>query len=117
MVQMDFTVNGPFYKMAYDCESILRSLPDWFGIEAAIVHYIEIIDSLPTFLVHQAGQTLGFLRIKPHNPFGAEVYVMGVRLETHRKVYRYSTHYCSPDLAERTRGRIFAGENAGTFAQ
>ena len=82
---MNIIIAGPQYSSAILCEPILRSLPDWFGIEEAIVHYVNTIDSLPTFLARDEGQVLGFLSIMQHNPYAAEVYVMGVRQEAHGK--------------------------------
>jgi GNAT superfamily N-acetyltransferase len=61
------------------CESVLRALPDWFGIEEAIVDYIADIGSLTTFAVDGDA----FLALKLHAPEAAEVYVMGVRPERH----------------------------------
>jgi GNAT superfamily N-acetyltransferase len=63
------------------CESILRSLPDWFGIESAIVDYVDAVAALPTFAVGDDA----FLALKLHFPTAAEVYVMGVRSERHRQ--------------------------------
>jgi GNAT superfamily N-acetyltransferase len=63
------------------CESILRELPDWFGIEEATLDYIEAVAELPTFA---AGED-AFLSLKLHYPKAAEVYVMGVRPNAHRR--------------------------------
>jgi GNAT superfamily N-acetyltransferase len=63
------------------CESILRALPDWFGIEEATAAYIRDVVELPTFAVEDKG----FLALKLHTPKAAEVYVMGVRSENHRQ--------------------------------
>jgi GNAT superfamily N-acetyltransferase len=63
---------------------ILRSLPDWFGIEEAVLNYEREIGLHPTFLAKSAEQVLGFLSLKQHTPFAAEVYVMGVRPVVHR---------------------------------
>jgi ribosomal protein S18 acetylase RimI-like enzyme len=79
------TLSGPHFNQARHCEPILRSLPDWFGIEDAIVHYVEVIDSLPTFCAVAAGETIGFLSLKTHSPGSAEIYVMGIRSELHRR--------------------------------
>ncbi len=76
---------GPCYGKSMVCEAVLRSLPDWFGIEEAIKHYAQEIDRLPTFLVMDGDRSLGFLSIKIHNPYSAELYVMGVRQEAHRQ--------------------------------
>jgi ribosomal protein S18 acetylase RimI-like enzyme len=81
---MDFTIEGPFLKQSSVCVPILRTLPDWFGIEAAILDYEREIELLPTFLAHADGSVSGFLSSKLHNPYSAEIYVMAVRPDTHR---------------------------------
>jgi GNAT superfamily N-acetyltransferase len=63
------------------CESILRELPEWFGIEDATAAYIRDVAGLPTFAVDDDG----FLSLKLHTPRAAELYVMGVRPERHRR--------------------------------
>ena len=63
-------------------EAVLRDLPDWFGIEEATRTYIEDAAALPTFAVEP---DLGFLCLKQHTPRAAELYVMGVRPEQHRR--------------------------------
>lgn len=60
------------------CERILRALPDWFGLEDAVLEYIHSAGALPTWLALIHGEAAGFLTIKPHFPTAAEVYVMGV---------------------------------------
>ena len=59
---------------------MLRSLPEWFGIEEATAAYIVEVRELETFAVDEAG----FLSLKQHYPRAAEVYVMGVVPELHR---------------------------------
>jgi coenzyme F420-0:L-glutamate ligase / coenzyme F420-1:gamma-L-glutamate ligase len=63
-------------------EAVLRDLPDWFGIEESTRKYIEDAATLPTFAVEP---DLGFLCVKQHTPQSAEVYVIGVRREQHRR--------------------------------
>jgi GNAT superfamily N-acetyltransferase len=58
---------------------VLRSLPEWFGIEEATAAYIVEVRELETFAVDDAG----FLSVKDHYPHAAEVYVMGVMPEQH----------------------------------
>lgn len=81
---MDFTIEGPSLGQEAVCVPIIRKLPDWFGIEAAIFGYEKEIESLPTFLAKSDGQALGFLSLKQHNPHSAEVYVMGVKPDAQR---------------------------------
>jgi ribosomal protein S18 acetylase RimI-like enzyme len=81
---MDFRIEGPFHNQSSVCVPILRMLPDWFGIEAAILDYEREIEHLPTFLAKADGQVLGFLSLKQHNPFSTEIYVMAVKPDAHR---------------------------------
>jgi len=79
-----FSIIGPLLGQAAACEPILRSLPDWFGIEEAIVAYVNEIDALPTFLaLDQEERAVGFMSVKQHFPHAAELYVLGVRPEWH----------------------------------
>ncbi|MEM5773474.1 MAG: GNAT family N-acetyltransferase, partial [Anaerolineaceae bacterium] len=74
-------VRGPLYGQAAACEKILRSLPDWFGIESSICGYMEEVGQLPTFTASTASmedEPVGFLALKLHNRYAAEVYVMGI---------------------------------------
>ncbi len=66
------------------CENILRSLPQWFGIESAIVNYIQDIKSMETWIAIDK-IPLGFLSIFRHNKTTAEIHVMGVLPAFHRK--------------------------------
>ena len=63
-------------------EAVLRDLPDWFGIEEATQRYIEDAAKLPTLAVEPDS---GFLCVKQHTPRAAELYVMGVRRDQHRR--------------------------------
>ena len=81
---MDIKIEGPLLNQSSVCIPILRALPDWFGIEAAILNYKEGIGQLPTFLAKADGDVLGFLSLKQHNLYSAEIYVMAVRPEAHR---------------------------------
>jgi GNAT superfamily N-acetyltransferase len=81
---MQFKIEGPLYNQSAVCVPVLRALPDWFGIEQAILDYEREIELLPTFLARSGGRVAGFLSLKQHNPFSAEIYVMAVRPEVHR---------------------------------
>jgi ribosomal protein S18 acetylase RimI-like enzyme len=75
---MDFTIESPRLGHSCDCERILRALPDWFGLEASIQNYAATIPTLPTFLAKVDDKIIGFLSLKQHNPYSAEIYVMGI---------------------------------------
>ena len=67
------------------CNHILRALPDWFGIEESIVGYTNEVRKLPFYVALEKEQRIGFLAIKIHNPYTAEICVMGVTNEYHRQ--------------------------------
>jgi GNAT superfamily N-acetyltransferase len=65
------------------CEAILRSLPDWFGIEEAIVSYVQDLAVMETYVAERKGRVIGFLAVKDHNPLSAEIQVMAVAGDHH----------------------------------
>ena len=69
---------------AVTCEEILRSLPEWFGIEAAIRSYRRDIEDMETYVAKVADEIVGFVTLRLHNERGAEIQVMGVQREYHR---------------------------------
>lgn len=81
---MQMTINEIFENKSEVCNSILRSLPQWFGIEEAIVDYVHDVQCMPTFVARRGDEIIGFLSIKIHNEFSAEIHVMGV-LETYHR--------------------------------
>jgi GNAT superfamily N-acetyltransferase len=81
---MNFKIEGPLLNQSSVCIPILCLLPDWFGIEKAILNYEREIEHLPTFLAIADGGVLGFLSLKQHTPYSAEIYVMAVRPDIHR---------------------------------
>ena len=65
------------------CEAILRALPAWFGIEQAIVDYVNDVQTMPFCGVMMDDNPIGFVAINDHNSSTAEIHVMGV-LENHQ---------------------------------
>ncbi len=82
---MELNITGPEMGQAKLCEHILHALPQWFGIETAIVNYLSEIEGLPTFLACRSDYVVGFLTIKQHYSYSAEILVMGVLPEAHRQ--------------------------------
>ena len=66
-------------------ETLLRSLPDWFGIDRAIVGYVDDARRLPTYLAVQDGAVVGALLLSRHFPVAAEVHLMAVEPSRHRR--------------------------------
>jgi GNAT superfamily N-acetyltransferase len=75
-------------------DRLLRSLPEWFGIEAAIAGYVAAAADLPTYLAWPAGeaavtadelQVVGVLLAVRHFAAAAEIYLMAVDRGMHRR--------------------------------
>ncbi len=79
------TVEGPFRGMGDVCGKVLADLPDWFGIEEANRNYVEKSQSLPTFVARQGENPIGFMSLLIHGPQSAELYVLGVMRDFHRR--------------------------------
>jgi ribosomal protein S18 acetylase RimI-like enzyme len=67
------------------CGEILRLLPEWFGIDAAVQRYVRSSAELPMLAVRNGGDASGFTSLKRHAPYAAELYLLGVRPELHRR--------------------------------
>ena len=81
------------------CNNILRALPNWFGDEASIIDYVSRVRQLPFYVATDGTKNIGFVAIKPHNPFTAEICVMGILEEYHkqgvgRKLVAECEKYC-----------------------
>ncbi len=64
-------------------EEILRGLPEWFGMEQALVEYIEQARTLPTYTVQLEGQTIGACLVKHHSSLAAEICLLAVERGYH----------------------------------
>lgn len=64
---------------------ILESLPDWFGIPEAREEYIGKSASRPFFTAFDGERAIGFLCLAETGKDTAELYVMGVLQEDHRR--------------------------------
>lgn len=65
--------------------SILEALPDWFGIPEAREEYIENSTRELFFAAYEGETPVGFLTLKRTGEATAELAVMGVRKEYHRR--------------------------------
>lgn len=83
--RMRIAIAGPFLAKAALCEPVLRALPAWFGIEEANAQYLRDIEELPTFLARVDGQVLGFLTLREHTAYVAEIHIVAVHPEAHRQ--------------------------------
>ena len=82
---MTVKISGPETSDVGGCEQVLRALPDYFGIEEALVQYLKDIETQPTFHAYLDRSLVGFLTITRHTAGSAEIHVMGVLPKEHRK--------------------------------
>jgi len=68
---------GPSNAFAGDCERILRSLPQWFGIEESLLEYVADSRRFPTFLAMDA-EPIAFVTVRQHFPQAWEVHCVAV---------------------------------------
>lgn len=78
-------------------DRLLRSLPGWFGIESSNVGYVAAARTLPTYLAWPAAsraaertpgsdrQPDGVLLAERHFPAAAEIHLLAVQPELHRR--------------------------------
>jgi ribosomal protein S18 acetylase RimI-like enzyme len=98
----NISVQGPYLNQASLCEPILRALPEWFGSETSNAQYLKDINTLPTWVAFDDHEMVGFLTIKEHTPYAAEILIMGVSPNMHRKgVGRRLVFEAEKDLRQR----------------
>jgi GNAT superfamily N-acetyltransferase len=76
-------VDGPLALDAGEAEALLRTLPEWFGIEEALLHYARDCTTLPTFAARDHTGLSGFLTLKRHFAESAEIRCIAVRRDRH----------------------------------
>jgi GNAT superfamily N-acetyltransferase len=59
-------IEGPVFDVTVDAERILRTLPDWFGVEDALRIYASATARLPTFIGRLEGRIVAFLSLARH---------------------------------------------------
>lgn len=72
-------IEGPASGIQEACEVVLRTLPKWFGIEASLVQYARDTVTLPTFVVRDARDVVGFLTLRQHFRDAWEVHCIALR--------------------------------------
>lgn len=66
------------------CARILEDLPEWFGLEAARRQYIADLPAGEGVAALAGGEVQGFLALRRHSPYAAEIHVMAVARAAHR---------------------------------
>ena len=72
-------------SMSDACESILKALPEWFGIPASNEEYIRNLPWLTTFVARLRGVVVGFVALEQQFPESAENHVLAVHPDHHRQ--------------------------------
>ena len=80
-----FSIREMLPGEAAECETVMRSLPGWFGIEDSIQQYRRDLETMETYVVELEDRVIGFMALNQHNRYSAEIHVMGVLEEFHRR--------------------------------
>lgn len=67
------------------CRRLLNELPDWFAIQEAIDEYVVKAEQATAVVAIVDGRDVGLLTLVSHTPFAAEIDVMAVRPDYHRR--------------------------------
>jgi GNAT superfamily N-acetyltransferase len=65
--------------------SLLRDLPEWFGMDEAIEEYVARSAQLPTYTAVLDGEPVGMLVLEHHSDRVAELYVLATARRLHRR--------------------------------
>jgi GNAT superfamily N-acetyltransferase len=65
------------------CESIMRRLPGWFGIEDSIVGYAKDTEAMETWVAEIGGDVVGFLTLNQRRPSSSEIHVVALLEQFH----------------------------------
>ena len=82
---MNARVEGPVKGQGRVCDRILRTLPDWFGDPVAVRGYADDAETGQSFVARAGETTVGILTFKFHSKRAAEIVVIGVVPECHRR--------------------------------
>lgn len=78
-------IEGPRTIAASAAEAILRQLPQWFGIESALLAYANEAEDLPNFAATLNGEIIGFVSLREHNPVTLEITCIAIAPDWHRR--------------------------------
>jgi GNAT superfamily N-acetyltransferase len=67
------------------CAELLDGLPQWFGIPDANAAYIASLTRLPGFVAAEGQELVGFVALERYGDAAAEVVVMAVAPDRHRR--------------------------------
>jgi N-acetylglutamate synthase-like GNAT family acetyltransferase len=67
------------------CSALLDRLPAWFGIPESNREYVDSLRRLPAWVFEDDSQVVGFVAVLTHTPRSAEIWVMAVDPDVHRR--------------------------------
>lgn len=70
---MTLLIDGPLKEVQAECEEILRTVPEWFGIEESLLEYVANTATLPTFVIRDGMRALGFVSLRQHFTYAWEI--------------------------------------------
>jgi ribosomal protein S18 acetylase RimI-like enzyme len=72
-------------KKAEYTNTILHKLPEWFGIEESLIHYVETVNKYPYWAAFDKDNCIGFFSGKIHYNRTGDIYVCGIDPKYHGK--------------------------------
>ncbi|HET9023807.1 MAG TPA: GNAT family N-acetyltransferase [Burkholderiaceae bacterium] len=78
-------LRGPRTRAGAQCERVLRSLPDWFEVDAAIVQYGIDSTRYPTFAVWNGKAMIGFGTVRRHYGSTWELHCLAIHADWLRR--------------------------------
>jgi GNAT superfamily N-acetyltransferase len=92
-------LEGPTANAGPDCERVLRTLPQWFGIERSLLAYAASTEELPTFVARDdGGRVIGFISVEKQARQGWELHCIAVdaayrRRGVGRRLHRHAERW------------------------
>lgn len=66
-------------------KTVLYDLPDWFGLPESTQEYIDEAQNMPFLACYTEGKLVGFVALNATSKDCADIFVMGLMKEYHRK--------------------------------
>ena len=66
-------------------KTVLYDLPDWFGLPESTQEYIDEAQKMPFLACYTEGNLVGFVALNATSKDCADIFVMGLMKEYHRK--------------------------------
>ena len=74
-------IDVPEVSARDECERVLRSVPQWFGIEEALLMYAADTTKMPTFLLRDGANVVGFMTLARHFSHAWEMHCVAIHAD------------------------------------